>query len=177
MVGKGGRLMNKTQKLVTYSLLMALVCLGTMFIKIHVPATNGYVNIGDAFIIISSLMFGPVAGMIAGGIGSAMADLLSGYAHFSVFTLVVKGIEGYIIGWLFLKFGKSKLVGMYSSLAGVTFMVFGYFVVETVMYSSYQVALQSVVFNGVQALASFIIGYPVFAYISKNVKLKFNTQS
>ena len=37
--------MNKTHKLVTYSLLIALVCVGTMFIKIHVPATNGYVNI------------------------------------------------------------------------------------------------------------------------------------
>ena len=115
--------MNKTHKLVTYSLLIALVCVGTMFIKIHVPATNGYVNIGDAFIIISSLMFGPVAGMIAGGIGSAMADLLSGYAHFAVFTLIVKGIEGYIIGWLFVKFGGTKLAGMYSSLAGVAFMV------------------------------------------------------
>ena len=166
--------MNKTHKLVTYSLLIALVCVGTMFIKIHVPATNGYVNIGDAFIIISSLMFGPVAGMIAGGIGSAMADLLSGYAHFAVFTLIVKGIEGYIIGWLFVKFGGTKLAGMYSSLAGVAFMVLGYFMVETVMYSSYKVALQSIAFNGVQALASFIIGYPVFSYISKNVRVKFN---
>lgn len=166
--------MNKTHKLVTYSLLIALVCVGTMFIKIPVPATNGYVNIGDAFIIISSLMFGPVAGMIAGGIGSAMADLLSGYAHFALFTLIVKGLEGYIIGWLFVKFGGTKLSGMYSSLIGVALMVFGYFVVETGMYSSYKVALQSVMFNGFQALASFLIGYPAFAYLSKSIKLKFN---
>lgn len=54
---------------------------------------------------------------------------------------------------------------MYSSLAGVAFMVLGYFMVETVMYSSYKVILQSIAFNGVQALASFIIGYPVFSYI------------
>lgn len=166
--------MNKTHKLVTYSLLIALVCVGTMFIKIPVPATNGYVNIGDTFIIISSLMFGPVAGMIAGGIGSAMADLLSGYAHFALFTLIVKGLEGYIIGWLFVKFGESKLSGMYSSLFGVAFMVLGYFLVETVMYASYKVALQSIMFNGFQALASFLIGYPTFSYLSKSVKLKFN---
>lgn len=166
--------MNKTNRLVMYSMLIALVCLGTMFIKIPVPATNGYINVGDSFIIISALMFGPAAGLIAGGIGSAMADLLSGYAHFALFTLIIKGIEGYIIGWIFLKLNKERLSGMYASIAGVAFMVFGYFAAETFMYSSYAVALQSVVFNMIQAMASFLIGYPIYSHLSKSVKLKFN---
>ena len=34
--------------------------------------------------------------MIAGGIGSALADILTGYSHWAIFTLIIKGLEGYI---------------------------------------------------------------------------------
>lgn len=167
--------MTKTQKTVLYGMLISLVCIGTMAIKIHIPVTNGFINVGDAFIIISSLLFGPVAGLIAGGVGSAMADLLSGYAHYAVFTLIVKGIEGYIIGWVFLKLGKTKMAGIYASLLGVSFMVFGYFLVAAFMYSSFVVAAQGLIFDGTQALASFLIGYPLYAYLAKGLKFRFNS--
>ncbi|MBP2028259.1 putative membrane protein [Acetoanaerobium pronyense] len=166
--------MSKTQKTVLYGMLISLVCIGTMAIKIHIPVTNGFINIGDSFIIVSSLLFGPVAGMIAGGIGSALADLLSGYAHYALFTLIVKGLEGYIIGWVFLKLGKTKLAGIYGSLLGVIFMVGGYFLVASFMYSSFAVAAQGLIFDATQALASFLIGYPLYAYLSKGVKFRFN---
>lgn len=42
---------------------------------------QGYVNLGDCAVLISAWMLGPLYGGAAAGIGSALADLLSGYAH------------------------------------------------------------------------------------------------
>ena len=61
-------------------LLTALVTMATMVISIPVPATNGYIHLGDSVISIASIFFGWEYGLIAGGLGSMMADILSGYA-------------------------------------------------------------------------------------------------
>lgn len=53
--------------------MIALVCITTMVIQIPIPMTEGYVNIGDSIIFVASILFGPIPGMIAGGLGSALA--------------------------------------------------------------------------------------------------------
>ncbi|MDX9762690.1 MAG: ECF transporter S component, partial [Desulfomonilia bacterium] len=56
------------------ALFIALVAVSTMIIRIPVPQTNGYMNLGDSMVLLAALFFGPVGGFIAGGIGSALAD-------------------------------------------------------------------------------------------------------
>jgi uncharacterized membrane protein len=51
-----------------------LVTASTLLIRIPVPATLGYINLGDAAVIMAALLFGPRTGLIAGEIGSALAD-------------------------------------------------------------------------------------------------------
>ena len=46
----------------------------TFIVPITIPATQGYINLGDIGVMISGLLFGPIIGGIAGGIGSALAD-------------------------------------------------------------------------------------------------------
>src|SRR5438105_1053846 len=118
----------KTKKIVLTGLMIALVCLATIAIQIPVPGTNGYVNIGDTIIFMTSILFGPIPGMIAGGIGSAFADILSGYTHWALFTLIIKGIEGYVVGFIITKLKTSNLNIILSTLLGSIVMVFGYFV-------------------------------------------------
>ena len=55
---------------------MALTCIATMLIQIPIPL--GYAHLGDSVILITAYLFGPVVGALAGGIGSAMADILTG---------------------------------------------------------------------------------------------------
>lgn len=43
---------------------------------------QGYVNLGDCAVLMSAWVLGPLYGGAAAGIGSALADLLSGYAHY-----------------------------------------------------------------------------------------------
>jgi uncharacterized membrane protein len=66
-------------KLSLAAVFAALVTVSTVIIHIPVSATSGYINIGDAVIFISALLFGPIVGGFAGGAGSAVADILLGY--------------------------------------------------------------------------------------------------
>ena len=69
-----------------------------MVIRIPVPRTGGYINLGGSAIYVSALLFGPTYGLVVGGIGSALADFIGGYAVFAPFTLIIKGIEGLVVG-------------------------------------------------------------------------------
>ena len=72
-------------------LFAALGCVGTMVLQVPSP-TGGYMNLGDAVVILGAWLLGPVYGAVAGGVGPAMADLLSGYAVYVPATLVIKAV-------------------------------------------------------------------------------------
>jgi len=154
-------------------LMTAAVCIGTMAIVIPIPATNGYINIGDSVVFLTSILFGPLAGMVAGGVGSALADLLSGYAHWAPFTLLIKGLEGLLVG-LLMKGGLSKLRMGVSTFAGACLMVTGYLLAGAVLEGSILVSLRSVPANIVQGVASMLIAVPVSIAISKTSYIRKN---
>lgn len=78
----------------------AVVCVATMILKLDIPATRGFFNVGDSMIYVTALLFGPIIGGIAGGIGSSLADILLGAPWYAPGTLVIKGVEGLIVGYL-----------------------------------------------------------------------------
>ena len=72
--------MNITIRSMTLAALMiALMTLATLIIRIPNPATQGYINLGDAMLMTIALLFGWRIGGLAGGVGSALADALGGY--------------------------------------------------------------------------------------------------
>lgn len=64
------------------AVLAALTCVATMVVQIPMPLTKGYVNLGDVLVLTSAWILGSPWGIAAAGIGSAMADLLTGYAYY-----------------------------------------------------------------------------------------------
>ena len=48
----------------------------------------------------TAILFGPVIGAFAGGVGSMLADILLGYPHYAPATLIIKATEGAIVGFL-----------------------------------------------------------------------------
>jgi len=111
----------------------AIICAGTMIIQIPVPQTKGYINLGDALVLTIAMLFGAKLGGIAGGIGSALADIILGYAHWAPFTFIIKGLEGLIAGTLAHKAQKIPVKVFFLILAGLE-MVIGYFITETFLY-------------------------------------------
>ncbi len=88
----------KARELARSGVMTALVFVVTRAFAIPIPQTKGFFNLGEAAVYASALLYGPLVGALAGGVGSALADLSLGYAHYAPFTLVIKGLEGLVVG-------------------------------------------------------------------------------
>ena len=97
------------KKIVMAALFAALACVATMSIRIPTPGTNGYIHPGDAIVILSGVVLGPVWGLLAAGIGSAMADLLGGYFVYVPITFAVKGLIALFAGLVYQKMAIEKV--------------------------------------------------------------------
>jgi uncharacterized membrane protein len=86
-------------KLAVAAMFAALVCVATLVFTVYVPATSGYFNVGETVIYVGALLFGPLVGAFAGGVGAAIADMIVAL-QFAPGTLVIKGFEGAIVGFL-----------------------------------------------------------------------------
>ncbi|NCC16813.1 MAG: ECF transporter S component [Clostridia bacterium] len=150
-----------TKELCIQGLLVALVTISTMIFQVPVSATQGYIHLGDSMILLIGVFFGARYGMVAGGVGSALADLLSGYAHWALFTLIIKGIMGYLIGKIASFSEKNQKFfttrNMLASVSGIIWMVFGYFIAGGILKSSFAVAAVSIPENLVQGFAGLAI--------------------
>lgn len=131
----------------------ALVAATTLMVRIPIPATTGYFNIGDAMIFVAALVFGPVVGGLAGGCGSAIADII-GYPLFAPYTLVIKGMEGWIAGKITRRTAKSDWM---ACACGGIIMVLGYLTVEVLLFG-FGAALEELPFNLFQVVAGIAIG-------------------
>ena len=157
--------MNNTKslnKVVYTGLMIAVVFVLTRFTA--VSFTIGYFNLGDIGIILTSYILGGVSGMIAGGIGSALADLAAGYVIFAPVTLVVKGLEGLILGLLLKKY-KNRIKPLFAIMIGMGFMITGYFVAQAFVLGLFDktfgitVALSDSLSTLFQAVISTVVGY------------------
>lgn len=111
----------------------ALIYILTAFFAIPVPATGGYINLGDMLVMFTALLFGPIVGGLAGGFGSMLADILSPYYIYAPATLIIKGIEGFIIGIISNpRENNSRLSyrDLIAVLAGGILIPLGYFIYE-----------------------------------------------
>ncbi|WP_347298115.1 ECF transporter S component [Dolosigranulum savutiense] len=149
-----------TRQLTLAALFMALTTVATMVIHIPVPATQGFVNVGDSFVLLSGLLFSHYYGALIGGVGSALADLFLGYTIFAPVTLIVKAIEALLASYIDRGNTVSRVIAV---IVGVTWMVFGYFIFEVFMFDL-PVAISAVIPNSIQGAVSAglaLLLYPI----------------
>lgn len=103
----------------------ALVSVATMVFSIYVPKTEGFFNIGETMIYVTAMLFGPLTGAFAGGVGSMIADILLGYPHFAPATLAIKACEGGVVGILARKTPKFSSKALWRSFTFVVGLVSG----------------------------------------------------
>ena len=148
----------KTQRLVFTALLTALTCVTTMAVKIPSPL-NGYLNLGDAAVLLAAFLLPPAYGCFAAGVGSALADLFSGYAMYAPATLLIKGLMAITVRLLSLLFKKKgKRFGyLLGSVLAELLMIAGYFVFEGFLYGFAPSAV-NIPANAVQGVAGIVLG-------------------
>ncbi len=160
-----------TLKIAVSALLAAFVCVATIVIRIHSPI-GGYINLGDCFVLVSGWVLGPIYGFLAGGLGSAIADLI-GYPAYALATFFIKGLQAVVACLVFrllskamgkkLKFAAYLISGILAQVV----MVGGYYVYEGFLYKSFTSVLANVPPNVIQSVAGIVVGLIIIAIINK----------
>jgi uncharacterized membrane protein len=154
--------MSRTLFIALLAMFCALTTVGTIVFIIPIPSTSGYFNMGDAMVMLSGILLGPVGGFLAGGFGSAMGDIALGYAIYAPFTLVIKGSEGLVVGIISRYSNDAKRLRSWDILAvilGSIIMLSGYYTVEVVFlgYPPAAALFELLAFNIFQVLSGGIV--------------------
>ena len=145
----------KVRKLVFSALLAALVTAATMVVKIPSP-TNGYVNLGDCFVLLAGWLLGPWYGGAAAGIGAMLSDLLSGYAYYAPATLIIKGLDAVVAALLYRAILSRRCALPLSGIAGELLMTAGYFGYSALLLGKGLAAALSIPGNLVQGAIGIV---------------------
>ena len=80
--------------------LMAAIVYAAPIVRVEIPTPMGKTMLHFATVacLLSGLLFGPVRGGLAGGIGSLFFDIFNGWASSAPFTLVFKFAIGFLAG-------------------------------------------------------------------------------
>lgn len=163
----------KLRTLILAAMFAALTCVATMIIHIPSPI-GGYFNLGDCMVLLSAFVLGPVWGTAAGGIGSALADVICGYFIYAPGTLVIKALMALAAALIFRsfakngsRFGKTFSGSLLGSVAAEIIMVVGYFLYELLLFG-YEPSLESAVTTNLpQAAVGLVAGMALFTLLDR----------
>ena len=152
--------MNKeTKRLVTAALLAAMTCVATMVIKVPSPL-NGYLNLGDCIVLLAGWMLSPALAFLSAGLGSALADVFSGYVTYAIPTFIIKGLMALIAFYCFKLLNKrlgDVLSRIISGISAEITMILGYYLFEGFLYGFIPSAV-NIPANAVQGVAGLVLG-------------------
>ena len=156
----------KTVRLIALVVVMAAAtCALTLVVQFPVPATGGYIHLGDVAANFAALAFGPWLGFLIAGGGMAVADLIAGYTIYAPATLVIHGLQAVVVA-LVGRQRKAWLMFL-ASAAGGAVVVGGYFLYQALVLGMGAVAAaKEVPFNVIQALTG-LVGVPVYMLVAQ----------
>ena len=136
------------------SLFVALIIVTTMFVKIPL-ALFGYVHLGDAFILLACYMLKPKYSVFVGGLGSAIADLLLGYAYYAPVTFVVKVLVALVFALLVYK--KATLFSQIIAVVICSAIIAGGYLIFEVCLYGFSASIINVPFNLLQGAVCGVV--------------------
>lgn len=161
-----------TRKIVICAMLTALTTLATIVIQIPSPM-NGYVNLGDVVVLFATFIMGPVYGTVSAGLGSFLADILTGYVVYAPATLIIKGsmaLVCYFIYSALKKVIKGNLTPMIvGGIISELIMVAGYFLYACLLMGEGIAAAASIPGNLIQGAVGVAVGVPLsMVFVNRN---------
>lgn len=161
--------MNTTKRVAVSAMFAALCCVATMMIKIPSPL-KGYLNLGDCVVLLSGWLLPPAYGFLAAGIGSALADVFSGYVVYAPATFVIKGLMALVAFKGFAEFSRlrNQTAGrIISGALAEVLMIVGYYVFEGFLYGWLPSAV-NILPNAVQGAVGLVLGVVLVRLFVKN---------
>lgn len=148
------------KELVITAIFTALVLVFTAFINIRLPigGNGGLIHLGNIPLFIAAIIFGKRTGCIAGGVGMALFDLLSGWTIWAPFTLVIVGLMGFTVGLITENKKKNRTLWyLLAIVAALAIKVVGYYIAELILYRNFLAPFASIPGNVIQVSVAGII--------------------
>ena len=161
---------SKTKLMVLTALFAAMTCVATLSLHIPTPGTGGYIHPGDALVVLSGTLLGPIYGGLAAGLGSCLSDLLSGYMIYVPITFIVKAVIAIVCYFVYHKLlakvssviVKGIITGCFSTfLVAAGYCFFEYFIYGAGAFASIPANL----IQGVSGLVISTLLLPLFKQI------------
>ena len=161
---------SKTKLMVLTALFAAMTCVATLSLHIPTPGTGGYIHPGDALVVLSGILLGPIYGGLAAGLGSCLSDLLSGYMIYVPITFIVKAVIAIVCYFVYHKLlakvssviVKGIITGRFSTfLVAAGYCFFEYFIYGAGAFASIPANL----IQGVSGLVISTLLLPLFKQI------------
>ena len=160
--------------LVMAALFAALICAATMVVAIPLPA-SGYANLGDCVVILAGCLLGPLWGAAAAGIGSALADVLVGFAVYAPATFIIKALMAMAAYAVFTALSKNEshilLAAIIMVVTAEIIMIGGYFLYDWLILDQ-TAAIIGVWGNFVQATVSAVAAAFLLILMQKTPGIK-----
>ncbi|SDN87217.1 Uncharacterized membrane protein [Psychrobacillus sp. OK028] len=162
----------RTFDLIITSMLIALVFVATVLLNIKLPITanGGLVHLGTAVLFMSSILFGPKKGAIAGAVGMGLFDLVGPWILWTPITVLARGLQGYIVGkiaWSKGRNGSSLALNIIATIVSIPFMLGIYYLGEAIIFKSWIVPAASIPGNIVQNVVGLCVAIPVCVVLKK----------
>ena len=165
-----------TFQIVITALFSALICVTTMLVRIPIPATGGYANLGDGVILICAFLMNPLNAVIAAGLGSMLADVLAGYMSFAPGTLIIKAgvalIALLVYNWLSKRVKQPILAMAIAGVLAEAFMVLGFFAYEGIFLGMGMGAAGAIIGNIGQGVVGVRVGCLVAPVLNRSKEVR-----
>ncbi len=163
---------NEQIRLLTLTgVLTALTTVATFVIQIPTPS-KGYINLGDTLVNLCAWILGGGYGAFAAGFGSALSDLISGYAIYAPATFVIKFLMAFVSFEIFHALEKkfpSLWVRIFSAVIAELIMITGYALFAGILYGSVETAWVSIPENAVQGIFGAGASVTLYELILKRI--------
>lgn len=160
---------SKIAKYVLAAVVAAMVFVGTLVVQIAIPATGGYINIGDAIIIIGAWLIGGAYGGVAAAVGAGLVDIMS-YPVYAPGTIIIKflmAIAAYLVIRAFRNTRFNYVGIVLGAIVSEVIMVLGYLFYEAVILGLGKAAIVGIGGNLIQGVASIVIATVAITIMQK----------
>lgn len=163
---------SRTYYLSIAGIFTALITIMTAYL-FHIPVgvNGGYIHFGDSMIYLAAVMLPPPYGILAAGIGGALADLLSGAALWAPATFIIKML-------ITIPFTRKagKIVCVHNVIGCVVaFLIsgIGYYFAEAIIFGTKAAFLASMSGSIIQSGGSAIC-FIVFGFMLDRINFRQN---
>ena len=154
----------KTKEITLTAIMSALVFIATFVPKIPIPL--GYAHLGDAAIFLTVILCGRKVGILSGVIGSAFADLLSGFPIWILPTILIKAA----MAETFFRLHNRNII--FALIVASLLMSLGYTFAGAFLYDSLSLGFASTPGLLLKSAVNIIVTIVISAAMkSRNIKL------